>query len=258
MATVLITGATGLIGRHTLSAWPDELGRVTIRHDEHDLLAAGEFDRLISSEQPEIVVHLAWSASSTPGYRFHPDNASWRRVSAEAARSCARAGIGFVGLGTVVDDQAGDDPYTESKHGLRTDVAELIDDRRITWLRPFYVFDPDVPSPAVLREAIAARDDGRPAVLQSPGARHDFIHAADVGAAVVTAVRHGLRGAIDIGSGDLHRVSDLVKAVGGTWTDDPAAPSVTHADSVADATVLRDAGWMPVHTQRFFGEILRP
>lgn len=258
MATVLITGAAGLIGRHALSAWPDDLERVTISHRDHDLLAAGEFDRLISTEQPEVVLHLAWSASSTPGYRSHPDNASWRRVSAAAARSCARAGIGFVGLGTVVDDRAGGDPYTESKRGLRADLADLIGDGRITWLRPFYVFDPETPSPAVLREAMAARDGGRPAVLQSPDARHDFIHAADVGTAVVTAVRQGLRGAIDIGSGDLHRVSDLVAAVGGTWTEDPAATPATHADSAADSGALRQAGWTPVHTERFFGEILRP
>lgn len=258
MATVLITGATGLIGRHTLSAWPDDLERVTISHDEHDLLAAGEFERLIRSEQPEVVLHLAWSASSTPGYRSHPDNASWQQVSAAAARSCARAGIGFVGLGTVVDDQAGGDAYTESKRGLRADVAELIEDGHITWLRPFYVFDPQTPSPAVLREAMAARDGGRPAVLGSPAARHDFIHAADVGAAVVTAVRNGLRGAIDIGSGNLHRVSDLVEAVGASWIEDPASAPVTHADSVADAGLVRAAGWTPVHTERFFGEILRP
>lgn len=258
MAAVLITGATGLIGRHTLAAWPADLAPVTADHADHDLLAAGEFTRLIGQVRPAAVLHLAWSASSTPGYRTHADNAAWRQVTAEAAHACARNGIAFVALGTVVDDQPGSDPYTEAKRGLRADLAELIDGERITWLRPFYVFDPDVPSPAVLRDATSARAAGQPVELASPHARHDFVHAADVGTAVVAAVQNRLGGAVDIGSGRLHRVSDLVEAVGADWTATPSAAAVAHADSAADTHALRAVGWAPRHTDHFFEGILRP
>jgi UDP-glucuronate decarboxylase len=253
VARVLITGATGLLGRHTMAAWPGSLDVVTVRHGIDDLLAPGVFGRLVRDLAPDAVLHLAWIASSTPGYRSSPLNGTWREASLAAAEICLRLGTRFVGTGTVLDLQTDGDPYTAAKAGLRHDLAPAIAAGAVTWVRPHYVFDPDEPSPAVLRAAAEARTQGRPVELSSPAAEHDFVHAADVGRAVVAVVQSELTGFVDIGSGRLRSVGALVEASGATWTAaTPSAASGLHASDRADVSALRETGWQPSHTEGFF------
>jgi nucleoside-diphosphate-sugar epimerase len=252
VALVLITGSTGLIGRHTMAAWPRSLGVSVVVHARHDLLAPGVFGDLIRDVAPDVVLHLAWSASSTPGYRSSPANEAWHVASLEAARTCLTLGSRFVGVGSVVDDQPDGDAYTASKYTLRTDLRAAIDAGDVTWLRPHYVFDPDEPSPAVLRDAVAARAAGRPVVLTTPAATHDFVHAADVGRAVVASVVHRLTGLVDIGSGRLRTVQALVEACGATWTTSAQPPGPAQEGRRADVAALRATGWLPTETEGYF------
>ena len=140
----------------------------------------------------------------------------------------------FVGTGTVIDDQTVGDPYVAAKSALRRDLAAAIDAGKVTWLRPHYVFDPAEPSPAVLRDAVAARDAGRPSSSRRPRLTHDFVHAADVGRAVVATVEHGLTGLVDVGSGRLRTVQALVEAIGATWTRPHRASSRSQETGCAD------------------------
>jgi len=251
VAGVLITGGSGLVGRHVVAAWPVGLDRTTVSSSTHDLLSPGAFGRLVRERRPEVVVHLAWSASSTPGYRTSAANDAWRTASLDAARACLDLGVRFVGTGTVVDARPGADPYTDAKAGLRGDLAAEIAAGDITWLRPHHVFDPAEPSPAVLRAAAAAQAAGRPVDLATPHAMHDFVHAADVGRAVVATVVHGLAGVVDIGSGRLRAVSTLVEAGGSTWTTS-APPVDVHGGTRADTAPLRATGWLPSETEGYF------
>ena len=252
MAGVLITGATGLIGRHTMAAWPESLDPVVVRHTLDDLLGPGVFAGLVRDLAPDVVLHLAWTASSTPGYRSSPANAAWHAASLDAARACLELGSRFVGTGTVVDDQPHGDAYAAAKSRLRADLAAAIDAGEVTWLRPHYVFDPDGPSPAVLREAVAARTAGRPVALSTPTAAHDFVHAADVGRAVVAAVLDGLTGVVDVGSGRLRTVQALVEAAGATWESAAPAASGPQGSGRADVAALLRTGWLPSDTEDFF------
>jgi nucleoside-diphosphate-sugar epimerase len=253
VAHVLITGASGLLGRHTVAAWLPAVERTLVDSRTHDLLTSGVFGQLIRELRPDVVLHLAWTASSTPGYRTSTANAGWRSASHEAARTCLDLGIQFVATGTVVDDGPGADAYTDAKAALRADLGDEIDAGHVTWLRPHYVFDPDEPSPAVLRAAGAARVAGRPVELATPEATHDFVHAADVGRAVVAAVVHGLDGIVDIGSGRLRTVSALVEAGGARWTATGPSTHNRHGGARADTALLRTTGWLPSDTERYFG-----
>jgi len=252
LAGVLITGGTGLLGRHTMAAWPASLDAVIVQREAHDLLAPGVFAGLVRDLAPDVVLHLAWTASSTQGYRSSPANAVWRARSLEAARTCLGLGVRFVGTGSVVDDRRSGDPYVAAKSGLRGDLAADIAAGRVTWLRPHYVFDPVEPSPAVLRDAVAARSAGRPVDLATPTAAHDFVHAADVGRAVVAAVQHGLTGVVDIGSGRLRTVHALVEAIGAAWATSAPGASRPHETGCADVSALRGAGWVASDTEGFF------
>jgi len=238
-----------------MSVLSPDIAVTVVDHAAADLLVPGRFAELVKAERPGAVLHLAWTASGTPGYRNHPDNERWRQVSVEAARACDSVGSRFIGVGTVVDDVPGDDAYSRAKFQLRAELAEAIGAKRVTWLRPFYVFDPDRPSPAVVRAAMEARDRGVAVDLATPDARHDFVHAADVGAAIITLLTGTPGGVIDIGSGKLHTVAELVEACGAAWTRGAGTPpSEASSNAVADRAVLHAAGWSPVHTERFFGD----
>ena len=247
MAGVLITGASGLIGRRVVEAFQaDPLKTlVPIGRAEIDLLVPGAWTRLLDELSPDTVIHLAWSASSQPDYRNHEDNWRWAESTIVAATITAERGIHFLGTGTSVDTAPAEDAYSRSKSAAREALAKRIAAGELGWLRPFYVFDEERPSPAVLRAALAAKSSGERVVLASPHARHDFIHARDVGTAIRTVVRARLTGALDVGSGALAAVADLVEAYGCAWVAGGAPSPAAGSGSVADVTALRAARWKP-------------
>jgi nucleoside-diphosphate-sugar epimerase len=246
-----VTGAGGLIGRAVLQALPTAADVVPVRSSCIDLLDPGAFADLLRDTVPAVVIHLAWSASSSPGYRTSPDNARWRAVTREAAYVALGSGIRFIAVGSVVDDARAEDPYTEAKAGLRSDLTDAIVTGQVTWLRPHYVFDPDAPSPAVLRDASDARERGRPVDLREPHVRHDFVHVRDVADAVAAVVEHRLTGVVDIGSGLLTAVHTLVERFGASWTEADGPTTSAQDDSAADVGQLLDIGWHPTETVRF-------
>ena len=257
MAGVLITGASGLIGRRVVEAYgtggPDRvqpIGRADV-----DLLAPGAWTRLLDDLMPDAVIHLAWSASALSDYRDHEDNWRWAETTVIAATLAAGRGIRFLGTGTSVDDAPADDAYSRSKAATRSALAGRIAAGEVGWLRPFYVFDEERPSPAVLRAALSAKAAGERVRLASPHARHDFVHARDVGTAIRAVVAGRLMGAIDVGSGAVAAVADLVEAYGCGWIPDGVPSSVAASDVAADIVAVRALGWTPEVTEKRLGRV---
>jgi len=254
-ASVLITGSSGLIGRYVLEQWDlPEARLVLVDRGVDDLLSAGVPSALIQAHAPTVVVHLAWSASGTAGYRSSPDNDRWVAASIELAQACRASGAWFIGTGTSLDEGGESfDAYTSSKISIRLALQSAIDSGEITWLRPYYVFDAEIGRPALVAEAIAARGRGEPIELRSPGSEHDFILAVDVARAIVSVVRHGIRGVVQIGSGELRTVEELVSALGVESTAAPdRGPSVPQLHDRADPSALFEIGWVPEATSAFF------
>lgn len=248
---VLITGAGGLIGRALLDALPAGLDIATVRSTDVDLLEPGVFTDLIYDTRPTTVVHLAWVASSSPGYRTSPDNPHWRTATREAVFAAIDAGVRFIATGSALDVSTGADPYTEAKTGLRTDLAEAIANGQVSWVRPHYVFDPEAPSPAVLRAARDAQQRGDPVLLSEPYVTHDFVHVRDVARAVVAVVENHLTGVVDIGLGAPTAVHTLVERFGASWAVADNLTATAGTDSVADIRRLAHVGWHPIETERF-------
>jgi nucleoside-diphosphate-sugar epimerase len=254
VARVLISGATGLIGRRVLEAYrgsDDEV--VPLGRSDADLLETGAWRRMLDDKRPDIVIHLAWSASTTLGYREHDDNARWAESTIAVAALAADRGIRFVATGTAVDDSPADDPYSRSKATARDALADRIAAGELAWLRPFYVFDEEGPSPAVLRAALQAKAALEPVALASPDARHDFVHARDVGTAIRAVVEGRLAGAIDIGSGAVASVSELVESYGCQWVAQGIPSSSAASEAAADVAALRATGWVPLVTNARLG-----
>ena len=254
MARVLISGATGLIGRRLLEAYRESDDEVVpLGRADADLLESGSWRRVLDDRRPDVVIHLAWSASTTPNYREHDDNARWADSTIAVAALTADLGIHFVATGTSVDDAPADDAYSRSKSAAREALADRIAAGELAWLRPFYVFDEEGPSPAVLRAALQAHAAQEPVALASPDARHDFVHARDVATAIRAVAEGRLAGAIDIGSGAVASVRELVESYDVRWIRQ-GTPSLSAAsEAAADVTALRATGWEPVVTNARFG-----
>lgn len=257
---VLLTGATGLIGSWVVRHWPaagPEL--VPVGSADADLLRQGAPGQLLDATSPTDVVHLAWSASGHPDYRHSEANTRWLAATLELTAAARQRGVRLWLTGTVVDEVTGDapevvDPYSHSKGELRRLVTPDIEAGAIGWFRPFYVVDESWRRPALVAQAMAAAQTGVALELRSPEALHDFIHASDVGAAVVLAVTNGIGGYLPLGSGRLRQVADLVVALGARWQcADAAAPRV-HSHTPADTRWLAVRGWSPTRTQELFGD----
>lgn len=252
MAHILITGSSGFVGSHTLAVWPEGDVLIPVTRADADLRDASAFVELLERRRPDVVVHLAWVASSTHSYRDDPANADLARAALAAARWCLRHDVRFLATGSVLDDGPGTDAYSAAKRDLRQRLALELETEAATWLRPYYVFDPVEGHPAVLRAALDARGDDRSVDLARPMARHDFIHVDDVARAVVTSVHHDLRGVVEIGSGHLHTVSELVEGSGARWRPSSGAVANVHSEMAADVKLLLQTGWKPYDTERYF------
>jgi nucleoside-diphosphate-sugar epimerase len=252
----LITGASGLIGRHVMRQWDVEgLRAQAVAHERDDLLEPGVPTALVERVRPEVVVHLAWIASGSPAYRSSDDNERWLRSTLELARVCDAVGARLLATGTPVDGALDSpDAYSSAKARLWHELRPAVDEGRIGWLRPYYVFDEERRRPALLAHALAAHEQGVPVVLRTPESEHDFIHASDVGRAVVLAAQHRLAGELPIGSGHLRRVCDLVGALGIAWTVEGSTGDGTRPQlhDAADSHRLRELGWVPTRTDELF------
>jgi nucleoside-diphosphate-sugar epimerase len=254
-ARALITGATGLIGTHLRRIWDAPgLDPSYLDHRQHDLLEPGVARSVVTTLRPTVVLHLAWVASGTSGYRTSPDNERWVSASMELREACRDMGARLVLTGTALDAQpTASDAYVASKVRLRALLEQDIQAGDLTWLRPYYVVDPDRGRPALVREAVAAASSGRSLHLRTPHDEHDFVHAADVARAALLTITQRLGGDVPVGAGRLRRVCDLVEALGANWTAEPGPiPGTAHHHEPAPIARLASHGWSPTDTEEMF------
>jgi nucleoside-diphosphate-sugar epimerase len=256
-AGALITGASGLLGTHMMRHWNyGQYEPIVVQHERDDLLIPGVPTALVKRHRPALVIHLAWAASGTPGYRSSSENDQWLSASLELQRACELEGAWLIATGTSLDDVANSsDSYSRSKHQLRRELNESIVAGRMTWIQPFYVIDVDWRRPALVAESLAARDLGSPVSLRDPESTHDFVLGSDVGRAIVNIVQFNLRGVVPIGSGESRPVREVVEMLGTTWVQamtsaDPIERPQNHA--AADIAPLRRINWSPDLTTSFF------
>ena len=255
---VILTGASGLLGRHVFSHWDEAVGELVVPGTSAprvDLLRLGAVEELIETVQPAKVIHLAWIASGSADYRTSPENEIWVDRSIALTEICKARGVDLYLTGSAVDSRPGNDLYSSSKAALLEACRADLNAKRLGWIRPFYVFDSEARRPGLLRDALEAKRNGKPLTIRHPQSQHDFVHAGDVASGIVTAVRHRLLGEVEIGSGKLRSVVEFAEAVGATAIQDsntPSAETYSHVERPADIEPLKALGWAPQLTERHF------
>lgn len=272
---VLVTGASGFIGRHCLPLLVErglQVHALASQGDPHtahgvhwhvaDLLRDDTAETLLRAVRPALVLHLAWIA--TPGeFWTSPLNAHWEQATRRLIEAAGAVRVErFVAAGSCAeyDPQAGvcredgsalapHTAYGRSKDAARR-ALEAAGSRAgfsTAWARVFAPYGPGEDPRRLIASVVLALLRGEPARCTAGTQRRDFMHVADVAGALVELLDSPVTGAVNIGSGEPVSVARVVGLIG----ERVGAPHLVHLGArpmppdepdlvVADVTRLRD------------------
>jgi nucleoside-diphosphate-sugar epimerase len=280
VSRILLTGATGFLGRHVLPRLRDaghEVHAVTTKEPPRngervtwhraDLLRSPE---IVAEVVPEVLLHLAWYVE--PGrYWTAPENIRWVEASLALLRAFAGAGgrrAVVAGTSAEYDWHAAGRRcheqrtplrpatlYGAAKHALHAAAASYAEQAgfELAWGRIFFVYGPWEPQgrlvPSVGRGLLA----GRPVPTTRGEQVRDFMHVEDAAAAFAALAEVDTTGAVNVASGNPVPVRDVVdtlaQLVGRPDLPRPGALPDREGDPprlVADVSRLRDeVGFAP-------------
>ena len=279
MSRVLITGATGFLGRHCLARLLREdceihaVSRATHPPDgtraqwhEADLRDSAASRRLVVAIRPSHLLHLAWEATPRV-YAASPENLRWLQAGVALVAAFGEAGgERFVGAGTSAEYAPADEPCTEALTPIRpatiygkckaacwlaVQAAAQLHGFGAVWGRIFLPYGPGDPAARLVPSVIAALEQRRPVETTHGRQLRDFIYAPDAADLLVRLLFSPEVGAFNIGTGIPTMVRSVIEAIAdrrgrrdllrlGAIAPPPGEPPVL----VADMTKVRDRlGW---------------
>ena len=242
MKRVLVTGASGFIGRHCLPmlvARGYEVHALSRRlpvtalpevfWHESDLLKPGCAAELLGEVRPAFLLHLAWYAE--PGKFWEArENIEWVRASLEvlcafadnggermvAAGSCAEYGCS---AGECREDTTPLLPttlYGTSKHALEMILHASSRQTSLSsaWGRIFFLYGPHEHTSRLVAYVVRSLLGGEPALCSEGRQVLDFMHVEDAASAFVALLESAVQGPVNIGSGNPVAVRDVLREIG--------------------------------------------
>ncbi|HET6145681.1 MAG TPA: NAD(P)-dependent oxidoreductase [Candidatus Acidoferrales bacterium] len=242
MSSVLVTGASGFLGRqclpilvakgydvHALSRRRIEAPLPGVAWHELDLLAAGAPREIMNRVQPERLLHLAWYAA--PGkYWEARENMEWVRASIEllsafienngkrvvAAGSCAEYALN---PGECFEEKTLLLPttlYGTCKHAFGSILESVSRQEKLSaaWGRIFFLYGPHEHASRLVAHVVQSLLHGEPALCSDGKQVLDFLHVEDAASAFVALLENEIQGPVNVASGRPIMVRDLLQEVG--------------------------------------------
>jgi nucleoside-diphosphate-sugar epimerase len=283
MKRVLVTGATGFVGRHCPPALvargyevhavvrhlPDEQAP-DVRWHQADLSDEAQTRALIERVRPTHLLHLAWYA--VPGqYWTSTENLRWVRASLTLFEAfAASGGRRVVAAGTCaeydwrygycverVTPLAPTTVYGTCKHALQRILAAYADQANLSaaWGRLFFLYGPHEHESRLVASVIRAILRNESAHCSHGRQVRDFLYTLDAADAFAALLDSNVKGALNIASG---RAVSLREVVGEIATQLSAAHLVALGAVAAPADeppllvaavnrLTAEVGWQPQH-----------
>jgi nucleoside-diphosphate-sugar epimerase len=243
--TVLVTGASGFIGRHALRALLDRgftVHGVSRRPPTTppcpwhalDLFDPVAVARLLDALRPTHLLHLAWETSHGT-YWTSADNLKWVGATLILVRAFRDAGGSrAVAAGTCAEylwqqdslDAAPLDEWTAPRQGhqlygvAKNATAEVLaayaatSSLSLAWGRLFFPYGPGDHRPTLVPAVIAALRERRPALCSHGRQQRDFIHVRDAAGALAALLASPVEGPVNIATGAGTPIAEVVNALG--------------------------------------------
>jgi nucleoside-diphosphate-sugar epimerase len=243
---VLLTGASGFIGRHTLDALLEQghevhavAGRAGAPREgvvwhQADLLQPDAASRLAVEARASHLLHLAWYAVPR-SFWSSPQNERWIDASLRLLRAFGEAGGRRAAMAGTCAEYAWDDEplrergtqlgpatplepatlYGACKHATHIAARAIADQLGVAlvWGRIFFLYGPgehpDRLVSGVVRGLLAEEEVPTTDGLQ----RRDFMHVRDVASAFVALLASDVTGPLNIASGEAVAIRDLVTMI---------------------------------------------
>lgn len=241
MSRVVVTGASGFIGRRTLEpllARGFEVHAVSrrrprdvpadVRWEETDLLDDAQRAALVARVRPSHLLHLAWYAE--PGAFWSArENALWVAATVHLVDEFAAAGGRRAVLAGTCAEYAWGDAGVLSEdaplapatfYGICKDaarrVAEGLAERlelSLAWGRIFFLYGAGEDERRLVGGVARALTAGERAPTSEGSQRRDFLHVDDVAGAFAALVAADVTGAVNVGSGEAVAVRQIVELI---------------------------------------------
>ncbi len=246
---VLVTGATGFVGRQVLRALASRgvSTRVVIRDGTHARLEAIQgMERVVTTQDLfaedrqwwaevcdgiDIIIHTAWYAE--PGnYRHSPKNMDCLLGTLQMGRGAVMAGVRrVVGLGTCLEYDTREGmltvesplrprtPYAGAKAAAYTALANWLpmQGTEFAWCRIFYLYGEGEDGRRLVPYLHAKLAAGEPAELTSGIQIRDFLDVREAGDMIASIALGTQQGAINICSGVPVTVRQLAWRIADEW-----------------------------------------
>lgn len=276
---VLLTGASGFLGRYVLnslrrqsietvmlgqrraadSAFADFIGA--------DLLATPDFVTLIKESEATHLLHLAWYAEHGK-YWVSPWNLRWVEATTRLVEAfCEVGGQQVVVAGTCAEYdwshgycREGSTPlnavtlYGTAKDAARRLAMAVCAQHSVgcAWGRVFLPFGTGETSQRLIPSLIEVFRGKCPPFGVNASAYRDFLHASDVAEGFIALLRGGESGAYNISSGQPTRLADVVRKLAQLLDADPQMVLDMTADRLSEPPLLvgenlklKTLGWQP-------------
>lgn len=278
---VLVTGATGFIGRHCLPFLLEKGYEVhavssrgsigdfpNIHWQRADLLDPGQVSGLMARVKPSHLLHFAWV--TTPGtYWTSLENLRWVRSSldllegfvksggrrAVVAGTCAEYDWRYGYCSEQITPLIPTTLYGICKHSLQNMFEAFARQSGLSsaWGRIFFLYGPHEHSGRLVPSVVCSLLQGERARCSQGNQVRDFLYVQDVADAFVTLLERDVMGIVNIASGSpvvirdiVYKIAEKLNRKGLIQFGDSSTSSAEPPLVVADVRRLSNqVGWSP-------------